>query len=70
MHGRSFFNLKGVHIRFRPEGVSEDNITSRVFKKQIAFAQAAPGIFDMKNRPKKIVDGELVDDGNDDDGEG
>ena len=24
--------VKGVHIRFRPEGVSDDNITSRTFK--------------------------------------
>ena len=26
--------VKAVHIRFRPEGVDEDNITSREFKKQ------------------------------------
>ena len=29
--------VKAVHIRFRPEGVSEDNITSRIFKKQCAL---------------------------------
>ena len=29
--------VKAVHIRFRPEGVSEDNITSRIFRKQCAL---------------------------------
>lgn len=29
--------VKAVHIRFRPEGISEDNITSRIFKKQCAL---------------------------------
>ena len=24
--------MKGVHIRFRPEGAADDNITSRTFK--------------------------------------
>ena len=29
--------VKGIHIRFRPEGVGEDNITSRTFKKLCAL---------------------------------
>ena len=57
-------NLKGVHIRFRPEGVADDNITSVAFKSRVKFRQNM--IFDMNGVPKKIVDGELVDYGNDD----
>ena len=30
--------VKAVHIRFRPEGVADDNITSRSFKEQCALA--------------------------------
>ena len=30
--------MKAVHIRFRPEGVADDNITSRSFKEQCALA--------------------------------
>jgi hypothetical protein len=30
--------VKGVHIRFRPEGVSDDNITSRTFKDMCALS--------------------------------
>ena len=30
--------VKGIHIRFRPEGSSDDNITSRTFKDQCALA--------------------------------
>ena len=30
--------VKGVHIRFRPEGVNDDNITSRAFKDQCSLA--------------------------------
>ena len=30
--------VKGVHIRFRPEGVSDDDITSRTFKDQCSLA--------------------------------
>ena len=30
--------VKGIHIRFRPEGASDDNITSRTFKDQCSLA--------------------------------
>ena len=30
--------VKGIHIRFRPEGSSDDNITSRTFKDQCSLA--------------------------------
>ena len=30
--------MKGVHIRFRPEGAADDNITSRTFKDQCSLA--------------------------------
>ena len=30
--------VKGVHIRFRPEGASEDDITSRSFKDQCSLS--------------------------------
>ncbi len=30
-------NIKGVHLRFQPEGGKEDNITSRELKKQCVF---------------------------------
>jgi predicted histone-like DNA-binding protein len=59
-------NLQGVHIRFRPEGVEEDNITSRVFKHRVQMRQNM--IFDKNGVPKKVVDGQLVDYGNEDDG--
>ena len=29
--------VKGIHIRFKPEGVAEDNITSRTFKDQCSL---------------------------------
>ncbi len=29
--------VKAIHIRFRPEGVSDDNITSRTFKEQCSL---------------------------------
>ena len=30
--------VKGVHIRFRPEGAGDDDITSRIFKNQCALS--------------------------------
>ena len=60
-------NLAGVHIRFRPEGVSGDDITSRTMKKKVAFQQRM--IFDKNGKPKKIVDGQLVDYGTEEDEE-
>ena len=59
--------LKGLHIRFQPEGATEDNITSRVLKKNVQFKQNM--IFDRFGVPKKVVDGQLVDYGDDDDGD-
>ena len=58
--------IKGLHIRFQPEGATEDNITSRVLKKNVQFKQNM--IFDRFGVPKKVVDGQLVDYGDDDDG--
>lgn len=57
--------LKGVHVRFRPEGVAEENITSRVMKGKCMYSQNM--IFDKNGMPKKIVDGQLVDYTSDDD---
>ena len=57
--------LKGVHIRFTPEGCEDDNITSRVMKGRVAMSQNM--IFDKNGVPKKVVDGQLVDYGDDDD---
>ena len=58
--------IKGLHIRFQPEGATEDNITSRVLKQNVRFQQMM--IFDKLGVPKKVVDGQLVDYGDDDDG--
>ena len=57
--------LKGVHIRFTPEGCEDDNITSRVMKGRVAMSQNM--IFDKNGVPKKVVDGQLVDYGDEDD---
>ena len=56
--------LKGVHIRFTPEGCEDDNITSRVMKQKVQMSQNM--IFDKNGVPKKVVDGQLVDYGEDD----
>lgn len=58
--------IKGLHIRFQPEGATEDNITSRVLKQNVRFQQMM--IFDKLGVPKKVVDGQLVDYGDDDEG--
>ena len=34
--------VKGVHIRFRPEGVSDDDITSRTFKDMCSLSTYDP----------------------------
>ena len=65
--------LEGVHIRFTPEGSSDENITSRRFAEKVSLKQHM--IFDMNGVPKKVVKGQLVDygtseDGEDDGGEG
>ena len=56
--------LKGVHIRFQPEGSEDDNITSRALLSKVAFNQNM--IFDINGVPKKVKDGQLVDYGADD----
>ena len=56
-------HVKGVHIRFLPESADLDNITSREFAKKCILQQNM--IFDMAGKPKRIVNGELVDYGND-----
>jgi predicted histone-like DNA-binding protein len=61
-------NLQGVHIRFFPENCSEDKITSRAFKQKVSMKQNM--IFDKNGVPKKIVDGQIVDYGTDDDSDG
>ena len=58
-------NLVGVHIRFNPEDVKLDQITSRAFKEKCVLQQNM--LFDKNGKPKRIVNGELVDYGNDDD---
>ena len=57
--------LKGVHIRFTPEGCDDDNITSRIMKQRVIMSQNM--IFDKNGVPKKVVDGQLVDYGDDED---
>ncbi len=63
--------LKGVHIRFCPEGCEDDNITSREMKNKVSLKQNM--IFDLNGVPKKVKDGQLVDygvDNEDDEDEG
>ena len=55
--------LKGVHIRFQPEGCEDDRITSRALLSKVAFSQNM--IFDINGVPKKVKDGQLVDYGDD-----
>ncbi len=60
-------HLEGVHIRFTPENSDDDKITSRAFRERVSMKQNM--IFDKSGVPKKVVDGQLVDYGvdNDDD---
>lgn len=55
--------LQGVHIRFLPEGAEGNSthgvITSRQLKKAVTLQQHM--IFDKSGKPKRIVDGEVVD---------
>ena len=59
--------VKGIHIRFRPDGISEDDITSRTFMEKCSLAQRM--LFDKAGVPKKVKNGQLVDYGVDDDDE-
>ena len=56
--------LQGIHIRFQPDDTDRAALTSRQFKKKVAMKQRM--IFDNTGKPKKVVDGHLVDygDGN------
>ena len=60
--------VKGVHIRFNPDQTELDDISSRKLSAQVAFRQRM--IFDLTGKPKKVVDGKLVDYGDGDDGDG
>lgn len=60
--------LVGVHIRFNPEDVKLDQITSRAFKQRCTMQQNM--LFDMTGKPKRIVEGELVDYGKEDEDNG
>ena len=51
--------IKGLHIRFTPENSALDRITSRELKKDALFRQTL--IVDKNGKPKKVVDGQLVD---------
>lgn len=55
--------LKGVHLRFLPENSDDDRITSRAMKSKVSMSQNM--IIDMNGVPKKIVEGQIVDYGND-----
>ena len=57
--------VKGAHIRFAPENNEVDRITAPTMKKLIQFQQNM--IFDRYGKPKKVVDGQLVDYGDDED---
>ena len=57
--------LKGVHVRFYPEGTDDDDITSREMKEKVILSQNM--IFDLHGVPKRVKDGQLVDYGDDDD---
>jgi len=61
--------LKGVHVRFMPEASDDEKITSRAFAEKVSMKQRL--IFDLNGVPKKVVNGELVNYGEDDgDGNG
>lgn len=63
--------LEGIHLRFLPENSDNDKLTSRALIDKVVMKQNM--IFDMNGVPKKIVDGQLVnygensDDDSDDD---
>ena len=56
--------LKGVHVRFYPEGADDDDLTSRAMKDKVILSQNM--IFDLHGVPKKVKNGQLVDYGDDD----
>ena len=51
--------LQGVHIRFLPDDTDRAALSSRQFRKKVAMKQRM--IFDNTGKPKKVVDGQLVD---------
>ena len=55
--------LKGVHLRFLPDDSDRAALTSRSFMKKVAMKLHM--IFDKDGVPKKVVDGELVEYGKD-----
>ena len=60
--------VKGLHIRFNPDQTDLDDISSRQLAQKVSFSQRL--IFDMNGVPKKVVNGELVDYGENDDDDG
>ena len=54
-----FAYLQGVHIRFRPENAEGEELTSRVFARKVAMKQRM--LIDKTGKPKKILDGQIVD---------
>ncbi len=58
-------HIQGVHVRYLPEDSANDQITSRAMMKKVSLKQNM--IFDKTGKPKKVVDGQLVDYGTDDD---
>lgn len=48
-----------MHIRFWPENADLDKITSRAFREKCVLSQNM--IFDMTGKPKRVVNGQLVD---------
>ena len=59
--------VKGIHIRFYPEGSDNDDLTSRAFLKKVSMQQNM--LFDKHGVPKKVKNGQLVDYGEDDEEE-
>ena len=57
--------VKGVHVRFLPDTATEEDISSRTLKENCHFTQTL--IVDKNGKPKKVVDGQVVDWGDDDD---
>ena len=60
--------LKGVHVRFYPEGADDDDLTSRAMKDKVLMSMNM--IFDLHGVPKKVKNGQLVDYGEDDEQDG
>ena len=60
--------LKGVHLRFLPDDSERAALTSRQFMQKVSLKQRM--IFDRNGVPKKVVDGQLVDYGKDEEPEG